>query len=114
MKYNQFKANELRSLLLFGFATFCIYLPERYSQHLLLLAVAAHLCESKFIDRDQILKIKNLTNEFVYQFPLLYGDRHMVISVHWIMHLSESIRDFGAVYNYSTFNFESYLGLLKI
>ena len=31
--------------------------------------------------------------------------------IHMIMHLADSIRDFGGVYNYSTFNFENYLGV---
>jgi hypothetical protein len=88
-----------------------MHLPKKYCRHFLLLVIAAHLCESKIITCDQIIQIKHLTNEFIYQFPLLYGDRQNVISIHTIMHLAESIRDFGGVYNYSTFNFESYLGL---
>lgn len=77
------------------------------------MVVAAHLSESINIGPDQISHIKNLTAEFIYQFPLLYGDRQNVMGVHMIMHLADSIRDFGGVYNYSTFNFESYLGKLK-
>jgi hypothetical protein len=114
LKYTKFKANELRCILLFGFASFCMYLPHKYCRHFLLLVVLAHLCESKTISSDQILNIKCLTNEFIYQFPLLYGDRQNVISIHTIMHLPESILNFGGVYNYSTFNFESYLGLCSL
>lgn len=114
LKYTEFKANELRCALLFGFASFCMYLPRKYCRHLLLLVVLAHLCESKTISSDQIVNIKCLANEFIYQFPILYGDRQNVISIHTIMHLPESILNFGAVYNYSTFNFESYLGLCSL
>jgi hypothetical protein len=114
LKYTEFKANELRCILLFGFASFCMNLPHKYCRHFLLLVVLAHLCESKTISSDQILNIKCLTNEFIYQFPLLYGDRQNVISIHTIMHLPESILNFGGVYNYSTFNFESYLGLCSL
>ncbi|CAF2104475.1 unnamed protein product [Rotaria magnacalcarata] len=111
LKYNDFKASELRCTLLFGFASFSMYLPHKYCRHLLLLVVLAHLCESKSTSSDQTLNIKRLANEFIYQFPLLYGDRQNVISIHTIMHLPESVVNFGGVYNYSTFNFESYLGL---
>ncbi|CAF1391075.1 unnamed protein product [Rotaria sordida] len=38
-KYEQYKANELRSILLFGFPALCSVLPFRYARHLLLLAV---------------------------------------------------------------------------
>ncbi|CAF4224825.1 unnamed protein product, partial [Rotaria sp. Silwood2] len=86
-----------------------MHLPNKYCRHFLLLVIAAHLCESKTITSEQLSQIKLLTSQFIYQFPLLYGDRQNVISVHSIIHLSESIRDFGGVYNYSTFNFESYL-----
>jgi hypothetical protein len=110
LKYNEFKANELRCILLFGFTPICMYLPKKYCRHFLFLVMAAHLCESKNISSDQITHIKYLTNEFIYQFPLLYGNRQNVISVHTIIHLPDSVRDFGGVYNYSTFNFESYLG----
>jgi hypothetical protein len=114
LKFMEFKANELRCILLFGFASLCTYLPQKYCRHFMLLVVLAHLCESKTISSDQILNIKCLANEFIYQFPLLYGDRQNVISVHTIMHISESIQNFGGVYNYSTFNFESYLGLCNL
>ena len=90
-----------------------MYLPKKYCRHFLLLVIATHLCESKTITSEQLLQIKILTSQFVYQFPLLYGDRQNVISVHSIIHLADSIRDFGGVYNYSTFNFESYLGQLN-
>ena len=110
MKYHQFKANELRSVLLFGFSSFFL-LPKKYYRHFLLLVIAAHLSESRNINSDQLLQIKALTTEFVYQFPPLYGDRQNVMCIHMIMHLADSIRDFGGVYNYSTFNFENYLGV---
>ena len=110
LKYKEFKANELRCILLFGFTPICLYLPRKYSRHLLSLVMAAHLCESKTSSSHQIEHIRRLTNEFIYQFPLLYGDRQNVISIHTIVHLADSVRDFGGVFNYSTFNFESYLG----
>jgi hypothetical protein len=110
LKYKEFKANELRCILLFGFTPICLYLPMKYRRHFLSLVMAAHLCESKSISSHQIEHIKHLTNNFILQFPLLYGDRQNVISIHTIAHLSDSVRDFGGVYNYSTFNFESYLG----
>ena len=89
----------------------CIY-RKNIRNILLFLAIAAHLCESKALTTEQIVQIKQLTTEFIHQFPLLYSDRHNVLSVHLILHLAESIRDFGSVCNYPTFNFESYLGLL--
>lgn len=114
LKYKEFKANELRCILLFGFTPLCCYLPRKYSRHFLSLVMAAYLCESKTNSAHQIEHIKRLTNEFIFQFPLLYGDRQNVISIHTIAHLADSVKDFGGVFNYSTFNFESYLGKRNI
>ena len=110
LRYKEFKANELRCVLLFGFTAICRYLPRKYGRHFLSLVMAAHFSESKTISSQQIEHIKRLTDEFILQFPLIYGDRQNVISIHTIVHLADSVRDFGGVYNYSTFNFESYLG----
>ncbi|CAF4170049.1 unnamed protein product, partial [Rotaria magnacalcarata] len=66
LKYNQFKANELRSVLLFGFSSFS-FLPRKYYRHFVLLVIAAHLCESRSISPDQLSYIRQLTTEFVYQ-----------------------------------------------
>ena len=95
---------------MFGFSSL-FFLPKKYYRHFLLLFIAADLSESRYINPDQLLQIKTLTTEFVYQFPSLYGDRQNVMYIHMIMHLADSIRDFGGVYNYSTFNFENYLGV---
>ncbi|CAF1564033.1 unnamed protein product, partial [Rotaria magnacalcarata] len=94
LKYTDFKAGELRYTLLFVLTSFSIYLPHKHCRHLLLLVVLAHRCESKSTSSDRILNIKRLANEFIYQFPLLYGDRQNVISIHTIMHLPESIINF--------------------
>lgn len=110
LKYTEFKANELRSLLIFGFPILAMYLPAKFGRHFLLLATAANFCESKTFCTDQISYIKSLVEEFIFEFPLLYGERENVISIHTVIHLTESIKQFGPVYNYSTFSFESYLG----
>ncbi|CAF1101547.1 unnamed protein product [Rotaria magnacalcarata] len=94
LKYTDFKAGELRYTLLFVLTSFSIYLPHKHGRHLLLLVVLAHRCESKSTSSDRILNIKRLANEFIYQFPLLYGDRQNVISIHTIMHLPESTINF--------------------
>ena len=49
-----------------------------------------------------------------YGVIILYGDRQNVMSIHTIMHINESIKNFGGLYNYSTFNFEGYLGSFNL
>ncbi|CAF1432883.1 unnamed protein product, partial [Rotaria sordida] len=54
-KYEQYKANESRALLLFGFSGFCSVLPIKYAKHFLLLVVAVHIAESRRIHQTQII-----------------------------------------------------------
>ena len=110
IKHNLFKGSECRSLLLFGFAAFKSSLPTKYYNHFLLLVVATHLVESRSIDQQQVQLIQVLYERFLRLFPALYTERHNVQSVHSIQHFSASVSDCASSSNYSTFNFESFLG----
>ena len=110
LKHGQFKANELRAICLFGFPAFCIALPIKYGRHFLMLVTATHLSESRFLDRAHVDDIRLLLDQFLRLFPVLYSPRHNTQSVHSLHHVAASVSDFGALGNYSTFNFEGVLG----
>ncbi|CAF1397355.1 unnamed protein product [Rotaria magnacalcarata] len=112
-KYQQYKANEARSILLFGFPIFCSVLPLRYARHLLLLVVGVHIAESRRIHRTQIEEIRLLFHRFLKLFPILYTKRHNSQSVHSLHHVAASVTEYGSLSNYSTFNFENVLGLIS-
>ena len=112
-KYNLFKDNELRSLLLFGFIAFKSCLPTKYYNHFLLLVIATHMVESHSINQEQIKLIEILYERFLRVFPVLYTPRHNVQCVHSLQHFSPSVKDCGSSSNYSTFNFESFLGKIS-
>ncbi|CAF2087983.1 unnamed protein product, partial [Rotaria magnacalcarata] len=61
-KYEKYKTNEERSVLLFGFSAFCSALPLKYARHFLLLVVAMHIAESRSIQRVQIKDISLITS----------------------------------------------------
>jgi hypothetical protein len=109
-KYKQYKANEARAILLFGFSGFCSVLPLKYAKHLLLLVVAVHIAESRRIHHIQIEDIHLLLNRFLQLFPVLYTARNNTQSVHSLQHVATSVLDYGSLSNYSTFNFENVLG----
>ena len=109
-KYNLFKGNELRSLLLFGFMAFKSYLSKKYFDHFLLLVVASHMIESYSINQEDVQSIELLLDRFLRIFPVLYSSRHNVQCVHSLQHFPASVNDCGSSCNYSTFNFESFLG----
>lgn len=111
MKYSLFKGNELRAICLYGFPAFCRALPTKYARHFLLLVIAVHLSESRSLDRDQVDDIATLCDAFLRQFPDLYTARNNTQAVHSLQHIASSVRDFGCLGNYSTFNFENILGM---
>ncbi|CAF1585501.1 unnamed protein product [Didymodactylos carnosus] len=69
------------------------------------------LAESRSIEPSTIPDINDLLTKFLQQFPLLYTKRHNVQSVHSIAHIGATVQDFGQLSNYSTFNFQSLLGI---
>ncbi|CAF1661149.1 unnamed protein product [Rotaria magnacalcarata] len=111
-KYEKYKANEERSVLLFGFSAFCSALPLKYARHFLLLVVAMHTAESRSIQREQIKDISLMLNRFLQLFPILYSPRQNSQAVHSLHHIATSVLEYGALSNYSTFNFENILGLI--
>ncbi|CAF1497861.1 unnamed protein product [Adineta ricciae] len=110
--YSKFKANELRVLLLFGYAIFSDILPGKYYTHLLQLVCLLHLAENRRIPYHNINVMQKLGESFVVDFSQLYTERHCVQVVHSVVHLAATVRDFGPLTSYTTFNFENQLGLL--
>lgn len=110
-KFNKYKGNELRSLLLFGFFVFEGILRRRYYSHLLLLVLIMHLSESRCLDKNCVEDLRHLCTSFVSTFPRIYSTRHNVQVIHSLVHIPESVEAFGPLCNYSTFNFESLLGV---
>ena len=105
--YRKFKANEMRVLLLFGHIIFKGVLAKRYYEHLLQLVVLMHLAEGRQINEVDQEIIRRLSRSFVVSFPQLYSDRHCVQVVHSVLHISDTVNDFGPMTNYTAFNFEN-------
>ena len=110
VQYSNFKANELRVLLLFGYAIFANILSKKYYNHLLQLVCLLHLAENRRIQDYDIDIIQKLGESFVISFSHLYTNRHCVSVVHSVVHIAATVRDFGPLTNYTTFNFENQLG----
>ncbi|CAF2107921.1 unnamed protein product [Rotaria magnacalcarata] len=111
-KFAKYKGSELRLVLLFGHSIFEKILKDEYYSHFLLLVLAIHYAESRCLTRDMVDIVGKLCNTFLYEFPKLYTTRQNVQVVHSISHLSETLRKFGPLSTYSTFNFENRLGVL--
>ncbi len=108
--YKKFKGSELRVLLLFGHVIFQKMLRKRFYDHLLQLVVLMYLAEGREIDKLDIDIIRRLSNNFVICYSKLYSDRHCLPVVHSVIHIPQTVKDFGPLTNYTTFQFENDIG----
>ena len=108
--YQKYKASELRVVLLCGYQVFEKFMKKKYYDHFKQLVLAVHLAESHALAENDVEAVHKLCHNFLLQFPNLYGKRRNVQVVHSLIHLAESIRDFGPLTSYTTFNFQSLLG----
>lgn len=90
---------------------FCASMKLNYARHFMMLVMGLHLVECHTIPRKDIDSIRMLFDGFLRRFPELYTPRHNTQSVHSLNHVADTIKDFGCLGNYSTFNFESVLGI---
>lgn len=81
-----------------------------YYEHLKSLVLIIHLSESRAITETDLKIIEILSRRFTFHFSTLYGTRHHVQVIHSMIHIAETVRDFGPLTSYTTFNFESLLG----
>lgn len=112
LKY--FKASEYRSLLLF-YLPVCLknLLPKKYIVHLRTLSSSIYkLLEPKITNEDLDIVERKLLS-FAQDYESFYGKSNMTMNVHTLLHLVDCVRDFGPIYCYSMFSFESYNGRLK-
>lgn len=77
------------------------------------LVMMMHLSENRQVHRSYINIIKRLGQSFVSDFSNLYTNRHCVQVVHSLVHISDTVRDFGPLQTFSTFQFENELGSIK-
>ena len=110
LELKDFKASELRTLLLFGHTIFAKTLKEVYYSHLLQLVVLMHMAESREISPNHLSIMSQLSNSFVLDFAELYTARHCVQVVHSVVHIPATVMDYGPLTNFTTFNFEDILG----
>lgn len=110
----QFKASELRSLLIYYLPVIVDgLLPRQYIEHLMLLSSSIYVLLQPSISDNELNECERKIKKFVYQYEKYYGKTNMTMNVHCLLHLVQCVRDFGPLWTFSMFSFESYNGLLK-
>ncbi|KAA0721591.1 hypothetical protein E1301_Tti023124 [Triplophysa tibetana] len=107
------KASEWRAFLLF-YAPIVLksVLPRRFFEHFLLLCQAVYALQTTCITQLELFYASQHLNEFVLNFETLYGRPHMTYNVHILLHLSDSVRNWGPLWCYSAYSFEGCNGFL--
>ena len=112
--FKYFKASEYRAFLLYySLPVLTGILPDQYWDHYCLLVIAISGLLNESISEDQIAYCYCLLKKFCAQFSSLYGERYMLINVHLLLHLPDTVRELGPLWVYSCFHFEGQNGILK-
>lgn len=110
-----YKGTEFRQILLYtGFPSLVGILKSTQLDHFILLHLAGHILLSvKADDVSWNNLAKELLHEFVKNFERIYGLEYVTYNVHSLIHLPDDSINFGRLDNASTFQFESFMQILK-
>lgn len=110
----QFKASELRSLLIYYMPIITDkLLPKKYIDHFKLLSTSIYTLLQPSISNDELNITEEKLKRFVREFEEYYGIIHMTMNVHSLLHLVNCVRNYGPLWAFSMFPFESFNGTLK-
>lgn len=109
-----FKASEMRNLLIY-YLPVCIkgLLPGKFIRHFNLLSSSIYTLLKPSISNNELNDTEMKLKIFVEDYENYYGKVNMTMNIHSILHFVECVRNFGPLWCYSMFPFESYNGLLK-
>lgn len=113
---SNYKASEYRSMLLY-YLPVCLpgFLPNVYVKHVRIFSAAIYILLQKTITSEEVDRAEQMLDLFVKQHQELFGEQNMVMVVHLLTHLAESVRRLGPLWSHSAFPFERNNGcLLKL
>lgn len=108
------KALEFKNFLVY-FSLPCLkgLLPQNFLKHWSLLVYAIRIFDS---DKIELQPYKNATRairHFVLNVEELYGKEFMKYNVHLLLHIPQAVKNFGAVWAWSAFPYESNNSVLR-
>lgn len=108
-----FKANEIRSLILY-YLPVCLrgILSQECYQHFMLFSSSIHILLRTSITEGLLNDCETKLSEFVQRFEQYFGGHNMVMNVHLLTHLVQCVRRHGPLWAQSAFSFENFNGLL--
>lgn len=108
-----YKANELRSILLYYFPVCLInILPRNYVTNFQQFSFAIYILLKSEITNQDLIDATTHLKSFVRDFEMFFGKSNMVMNVHLLTHIVESVRFLGPLWAQSAFAFERNNGCL--
>ena len=99
-----YKATEHRNFVLFYSPIILADLfPLRYYRHWMLFVYAMRLLFQKQISQYEVENARALLYLFVDEIPELYGKEHVSYNVHLLVHVVDTVEQWGAPWAYSAF-----------
>lgn len=113
-KVHKWKSIEFRQFALYtGIVILKEFVDPDVYNHFLLFHAAYRLLEEPAANPALIDLAENLLNDFVETFPYVYGEHKISYNVHNLLHISQCVREYGNLSNFSAYKCENYLQDLK-
>ena len=108
------KASEFRAWLLFySIPILFDFLHRDYLHHLNLLVKSLHILLSSCISSSDLKAAEEMLAIFYRKAVDLYPQQVCTMNVHSLLHLTQTVKNFGPLWAYSCFGFENMNGHLK-
>lgn len=110
---SNFKASEYRFLLLY-YLPVCLsgLVQNMYVQHFRRLSAGVYILLQSTISKDEVNEAEKMLHRFVKDHQDFFGKQSMVMNIHLLKHLAESVRQLGPLWCHSAFPFERNNGVL--
>lgn len=111
---NKLKASEWKNFILY-YSIPCLndLLKPKYLKHWNLFVIALHIFLREKIPPHDFEIGKSALKKFVIDIEKLYGKEFMKYNIHLLTHIPEYILNYGALWAWSAFPFESYNSVIK-
>ncbi|KAG4071204.1 hypothetical protein HA402_001194 [Bradysia odoriphaga] len=108
-----FKASEYKFLLLY-YLPVCLdgCIPKVFVEHIRALSAATYILLQTCIPSAEVLEAEIMLAKYVKQHQKLFGKENMVMNVHLLKHIPNSVRKLGPLWSHSAFSFERNNGVL--
>lgn len=111
---NFFKASKLRTFLCYhGIVVLKGNIHEDFYKCFLILHCAVRICLSKKLITKFLPLARKLFEAFIHHFIKQFGENMVSYNVHNLQHVVDDVKLHGTLDQFSAFEYESYLGVLK-